>query len=93
MVSGVVLGAVVGALLTEVIDKLREAYRCKGNCKKLESTLHSVKAHMEKIADRGSDTSRTWLEDLKGLLKKDEQIIDKYCIIKKQTLISSAFVY
>ncbi|KAG0606581.1 hypothetical protein M758_9G152100 [Ceratodon purpureus] len=93
LVSGAVLGAVVGALLTEVIDKIRGAYRCKGNCKKLESTLHFVEPYVKKMADRGNDTCRTWLEDLKGLLEKAEQIINKYCILEKRTSIRSAFVY
>ncbi|KAG0587688.1 hypothetical protein KC19_2G183700 [Ceratodon purpureus] len=88
-----VSGAVVGLLLTEVTNAIKKAYRCKENCEKLQSTLNSVSPYVKKMADRGNDTCRKWLEDLECLLEDAKRIITKYRILEKPTLISSAFVY
>ncbi|KAG0568377.1 hypothetical protein KC19_6G015700 [Ceratodon purpureus] len=91
-VSGAVLGAAVGLLLTEVTNAIKKAYRCKQNCEKLQSTLKSVEPHVKKLEVHDNDTCRTWLEDLKGLLKEALQIIEKHCI-KNRTVIRSFFRY
>jgi disease resistance protein RPS2 len=89
LVSGALVGALMDALLTEVIDLAKKAWRCKKNCKNLVSTLNSVSPLVHKVgesSDSGDAACQAWLKDFENLLNEARHIT-RECIMKK-TLIA-----
>jgi len=79
LISGAVLGALVGELLKKVINAAKLVYCCKTNCESLVTTLNDISPILEDIA-RSADayeTCQAWLKSIHGLLVEAESIVEK----------------
>jgi len=88
-----VIGALVGALLTEVIGLVKNATRCKKNCKKLEATLNSISQRSKKMVGHRDENYQKWLKELEDLLEEAKKIIKKYCVLNLNQWKSLGFTY